>query len=114
MSFLRKNIYLIIIVGLIIFSYMIYHNNSNISKDKEIFQHKIDSLNQLIEIKNSEQVTLENQITKMKTEINYLNTNIYNMKQELNKSSKKYNEKINRVDKLSESELDSFFSSRYR
>lgn len=114
MSFLRKNIHLIVIIGVIIFSYMIYYNNPNLSKDKEVFQHKIDSLNQLIEIKNSEQVILENRIIKMKTEINYLNTNIYNMKQELNKSSKKYNEKINRVDKFSESELDSFFSGRYK
>ena len=47
-------------------------------------------------------------------EVETIDKNISKIKTDKDKTGKKYHEEINRVDKYSERELDSFFSNRYK
>jgi hypothetical protein len=53
-------------------------------------------------------------IQDIKKEVEQIDNNITKIKMDKTKIGKKYHEEINRVDKYSERELDSFFSNRYK
>jgi hypothetical protein len=63
---------------------------------------------------NKEQDILENKVEGINKEVMKIDENISNIKTNKSKIGKKYHEEINRVDRYSERELDSFFSNRYK
>ena len=75
---------------------------------------KLDSLTTLVNEINKEQDILESKIELIDEEVEKIDDNISKIKTNKIKTGKKYHEEINRVDKYTEPELDSFFSSRYK
>lgn len=77
-------------------------------------KQKIDSLNILINKMNEENKNLEYKIDEFQSQIIDIDNNIDKIKGQKTIIKEIYHEKINNVDKLSISELDSFFANRYK
>lgn len=75
---------------------------------------KLDSLTNVVNQINKEQDILESKIELIDEEVEKIDDNISKIKTNKVKTGKKYHEEINRVDKYTEPELDSFFSNRYK
>ena len=75
---------------------------------------KLDSLINVVNEINKEQDILESKVKLIDEEVEKIDDNISKIKTNKVNTGKKYHEKINRVDKYTEPELDSFFSSRYK
>jgi peptidoglycan hydrolase CwlO-like protein len=80
----------------------------------DVDRAKLDSLTNLVNQINKEQDSLENKVEDINKEVVKIDENISNIKANKTKIGKKYHEEINRVDRYSERELDSFFSDRYK
>jgi outer membrane murein-binding lipoprotein Lpp len=74
---------------------------------------KLDSLINVVNEINKEQDILESKVKLIDEEVEKIDDNISKIKTNKVNTGKKYHEKINRVDKYTEPELDSFFSNRY-
>lgn len=74
---------------------------------------KIDSLNNLIEEIHKDQLKLDSSIQGYNEKIDEVDNHIDKIKGQKTIIKEIYHEKINNVDKLSNPELDSFFSNRY-
>ena len=79
-----------------------------------IDRNKLDSLTNVVNEINKEQDILESKIELIDEEVEKIDDNISKVRTNKIKTGKKYHEEINRVDKYSEPELDSFFSNRYK
>ncbi len=102
-----------LLIGLLILYWgiVILSPNSTMSKvDKD----KLDSLTNVVNQINKEQEILENEIKVLTKEVDKIDDNISTIKTNKTKTGKKYHEEISRVDKYTESELDRFFSNRYK
>ena len=101
-----------VLVGLfIVYWVMTISNTSTMSTfDKA----KLDSLVNVVNEINKEQDILESKIEIIDEEVEKIDDNISKVRTNKIKTGKKYHEEINRVDKYSEPELDSFFSNRYK
>jgi hypothetical protein len=75
---------------------------------------KIDSLNVLILEMNKNQQILDDKIDGINEEIVEVDNDINKIKGQKTVVKEIYHEKINRVDNLTEPELDEFFSDRYK
>jgi hypothetical protein len=75
---------------------------------------KLDSLVNVVNEINKEQDILEIKVKLIDEEVEKIDDNISKVKTNKVKTGKKYHEEINRVDKYTEPELDSFFSNRYK
>jgi len=80
----------------------------------DVDRAKLDSLTNLVNQINKEQDILESKIELIDEEVEKIDDNISKIKTNKIKTGKKYHEEINRVDKYTEPELDSFFSNRYK
>jgi predicted nucleic acid-binding Zn-ribbon protein len=101
-----------VLVGLfIVYWVMTTLNKSTMST---IDRNKLDSLTNVVNEINKEQDILESKIELIDEEVEKIDENISRVKTNKVKTGKKYHEEINRVDKYTEPELDSFFSNRYK
>lgn len=75
---------------------------------------KLDSLNVSIKKIESQNEYLEGRITDFNAQIIEVDNNIQNIKGQKTIIKEYYHEKINNVDKLTDAELDSFFTNRYQ
>ena len=106
-------IILSIIVGIFLLYWIIFvltPLNTMNSDDKV----KIEMLNNKIDSLSKTQIILEQEVQNINKEVETIDKNISKIKTDKDKTGKKYHEKITRVDKYSERELDSFFSNRYK
>jgi peptidoglycan hydrolase CwlO-like protein len=101
-----------ILIGLFIVYWVM--TMSNTSTMSAIDKDKLDSLTNVVNEINKEQDILESKIELIDEEVEKIDNNISKIKTNKVKTGKKYHEEINRVDKYSEPELDSFFSNRYK
>jgi peptidoglycan hydrolase CwlO-like protein len=113
-NFIVKNYKTIlsVLVGLFIVYWVM--TISNTSTMNTIDKAKLDSLTNVVNEINKEQDILESKIELIDEEVEKIDDNISKVKTNKIKTGKKYHEEINRVDKYSEPELDSFFSNRYK
>ena len=101
-----------ILIGLFIVYWVM--TMSNTSTMSGIDKAKLDSLTNVVNEINKEQDILESKIELIDKEVEKIDDNISKVKTNKVKTGKKYHEEINRVDKYTEPELDSFFSNRYK
>ena len=101
-----------VLVGLFIVYWVM--TISNTSTMSTIDKNKLDSLTNVVNEINKEQDILESKIELIDEEVEKIDDNISKVRTNKIKTGKKYHEEINRVDKYSEPELDSFFSNRYK
>ena len=101
-----------VLVGLFIVYWVM--TTLNTSTMSTIDRNKLDSLTNVVNEINKEQDILESKIELIDEEVEKIDDNISKVKTNKIKTGKKYHEEINRVDKYSEPELDSFFSDRYK
>lgn len=99
--------------GLFILYYIIYFLTPNMKMSAEQVQ-KLDSLNVSIQKIESQNEYFEGRITDFNAQINQVDKNIQNIKGQKTIIKEYYHEKINNVDKLTDAELDSFFTNRYQ
>lgn len=101
-----------VLVGLFIVYWVM--TTLNTSTMSTIDRNKLDSLTNVVNEINKEQDILESKIELIDEEVEKIDENISMVKTNKVKTGKKYHEEINRVDKYTEPELDSFFSNRYK
>ena len=101
-----------VLVGLFIVYWVM--TTLNTSTMSTIDRNKLDSLTNVVNEINKEQDILESKIELIDEEVEKIDENISRVKTNKVKTGKKYHEEINRVDKYTEPELDSFFSNRYK
>jgi len=77
-------------------------------------KQQIDSLNVLIKNLHEDNLRLENKISDFNQEIENIDINIKGIKGQKTIVKEIYHEKISSVDKLTITELDSFFANRYK
>ena len=76
-------------------------------------KNQLDSLNIVIKQLHNDNLQLENKIQKFEFDIQEIDSNISRIKNQKTLIKEYYHEKINSVDKLTISEIDSFFTNRY-
>ena len=114
-NFFQKNYKTIIkvILGIVALYWLIYFMTPKDTMSKEDHK-KIDSLTNLVSSLQKEQDLIEGKIDLVNKEVDKIDNNVAKIKTQKSKVTVKYHEEINRVDKYSEPELDSFFSNRYK
>jgi prefoldin subunit 5 len=75
---------------------------------------KLDSLNVSINKLETQNEYLEGRISDFNAQINAVDNNIQNIKGQKTIIKEYYHEKISNIDKLTDAELDSFFTNRYQ
>jgi hypothetical protein len=75
---------------------------------------KLDSLNNSINNLETHNEYLEGRISDFNAQMNVVDNNILNIKGQKTIIKEYYHEKISNVDKLTDAELDSFFTNRYQ
>lgn len=78
------------------------------------YNKQIDSLKTLININNERQKLLYTRVQNLKDSIVYIDSQLVNNQNRLNKLKKEYDEKINNIGKYSVNELTEFFTNRYK
>jgi vacuolar-type H+-ATPase subunit I/STV1 len=114
-NFITKNYKTILLIlgGLFLLYWVIFVLTPGSTMSKED-KAKLDSLTNVVNQINKEQIILENKIESVNQEVDKIDNNISKIKTNKEKTGKKYHEEISRVDKYTEPELDSFFSNRYK
>lgn len=107
-----KTVLITLVTLLVIwFAFYMFKPNSTMTEgDKS----KIDSVNNIIEKKEKEQIIIEDKIGDINDKVENIDNNISKIKTNKEKTGKKYHEEIIRVDSYTEPELDSFFTNRYK
>ncbi len=114
-SFVTKNykIILAVLFGLFVLYWLMFVLTPKMNMSVEE-KAKIDSLNVLIMEMNKNQQILDDKIDGINEEIVEVDNDINKIKGQKTVVKEIYHEKINRVDNLTEPELDEFFSDRYK
>jgi hypothetical protein len=114
-SFVTKNykIILAVLFGLFVLYWLMFVLTPKMNMSVEE-KDKIDSLNVLILEMNKNQQILDDKIDGINEEIVEVDNDINKIKGQKTVVKEIYHEKINRVDNLTEPELDEFFSDRYK
>jgi len=114
LDFISKNYKTIVKVcfGLFILYYLIFFLTPNVKMSVEQSE-KLDSLNSSIDNLETHNEYLEGRISDFNAQINSVDESINNIKGQKTIIKEYYHEKINNVDKLTDAELDSFFTKRY-
>lgn len=114
MSFLKNNITSILFFSFIfsIIVWIFFIVTPSIEMSNESIK-KIDSLNKTILLIETEQHKIDSQLVKYNKEIDGIDENISNIKNEKTIIREIYHEKINSINTFNTTQLDSFFSSRY-
>tara|TARA_A100001035_G_scaffold275639_1_gene269350 strand:+ start:1414 stop:1797 length:384 start_codon:yes stop_codon:yes gene_type:complete len=111
LKWLRKNYPIFVIIGACIIVFQFFNEKENYVNEYnakiEALEKKVDSLHS----ENDELIfkidTLNGQITQLDKQIDLKNSRINNLKYEINT-------KVNAVDDFNDSELEKFFTDRYR
>jgi vacuolar-type H+-ATPase subunit I/STV1 len=114
-SFFSKNYktLLFLLFGLFLTYWVIFVITPSVTmSNKEKTQ--IDSLNVVIQGLHKENLKLDSTVLNLNNEIKLVDKQIEKLKNKKVTIKKEYHEKITRVDNYTESELDSFFSDRYK
>lgn len=115
LKFIENNYNLIIQIGiglfLIYWIVFVLTPKAGLSSEQE---KKLDSLNVSIKKLESHNQYLDGRITDFNAQINAVDGNIQNIKGQKTIIKEYYYEKISNVDKLTNAELDSFFTNRYQ
>jgi peptidoglycan hydrolase CwlO-like protein len=106
----KTTLVILLVLFLLYWVLFIVGPSSTMSKEDKA---KLDSLTNVVNKINEEQTILENKIETVNREVDKIDNNISKIKVNKEKTGKKYHEEINRVDKYTEPELDSFFTNRY-
>lgn len=109
-NIVKPFVFLILILLIVWSIYFIITPAFEINKDS---LKKIDSLNNTILLIEQEQHKIDSQLLKYNKEIDKIDDNISNIKNEKTIIREIYHEKINNVNTYNTNQLDSFFSSRY-
>lgn len=114
-NFLKSNYKTVLkgLFGLFVLYYIIFFLTPKVRMSAESKQ-QLDSLNVVINKLHQDNLKLENKISNFNKEIEEVDNNINNIKVEKTIIKEIYHEKISNVDKLTVSELDSFFANRYK
>jgi hypothetical protein len=114
-SFVTKNykIILAVLFGLFVLYWLMFVLTPKMNMSVEE-KAKIDSLNVLILEMNKNQQILDDKIDGINEEIVEVDKDIDKIKGQKTVVKEIYHEKINRVNTLTEPELDEFFSDRYK
>jgi hypothetical protein len=114
-SFVTKHykIILSVLFGLFVLYWLMFILTPKMNMSVEE-KAKIDSLNVLIMEMNKNQQILEDKIDGINEEIVEVDKDINKIKVQKTVVKEIYHEKINRVNTLTEPELDEFFSDRYK
>jgi len=114
-SFVTKNykIILAVLFGLFVLYWLMFVLTPKMNMSVEE-KAKIDSLNVLIMEMNKNQQILDDKIDGINEEIVEVDKDIDKIKGQKTVVKEIYHEKINRVNTLTEPELDEFFSDRYK
>ena len=114
-NFFTKNYKTIIkvVLGIVVLYWLIFFLTPK-NTMSQIDKAKLDSLTNIVNTLQKEQEVIESQIELVNQEVDKIDDNVAKIKTKKVKVVKEYHEEINRVDKYSEPELDSFFSNRYK
>lgn len=113
-NFLKSNYKTMIkiVFGLVIIYYLIFFLTPNVRMAASQKQ-QLDSLNVVIKQLHEDNQKLEEDINNFNEQIKEIDSHIGKIKGQKTIVKEIYHEKINRVDKLTVPELDSFFTDRY-
>lgn len=114
-EFLKSNFKTIIqiIFGFVIIYYLIFFLTPNV-KMAASQKQELDSLNVVIKQLHEDNLKLEDDITNFNEQIKEVDSHIDKIKGQKTIVKEIYHEKISNVDKLTITELDSFFANRYK
>lgn len=114
MKFIKRNLKTLITHGLLLglFYWLVFVLTPKLDMSNEDLQ-KIKSIDVKIDKLNENNNGIENRIDSIKNKIEKIDEDIHQVKLKKEIIREYYYEKINNVDKLTISELDSFFSKRY-
>ena len=114
LNFLKGNYKTLVklVFGIFILYYLIFFLTPRVQMAADE-KAKIDSLNTLIEEIHKDQLKLDSTIDGYNQKIDEVDDHIGKIKGQKTIVKEIYHEKINNVDKLSNPQLDSFFSNRY-
>ena len=100
------------IIILLLVGYIIYTNNKPVSDDS--FKQQIDSLNNKIDSLEEDQLRLDSLIAVYQDSVSILDTKIDSTKQKITEIRAYYGNKIKNISKYTPTQLDSFFTNRYK
>jgi len=103
------------LIGIVvtILGYLIY-NSHNVKTDIQLYHNHIDSLQQSIDSVEGVNKMLDNKLGKIDTNIHIINNEISQVEKNITIIKNQTNEKVNNIDKFSYSELEQFFTNRYK
>ena len=104
---------LLFLGGLFLLYWVIFVLTPRSTMSKEDMS-KLDSLTNVVNQINKEQIVLETKIESVNKEVDKIDNDISKIKTNKEKTGKKYHEEIIRVDMYTDPEIDSFFSNRYK
>ena len=109
MKILKNVILAILIIGV---GYNLFTNNG-IRTDVASYNHKIDSIQNIIDSVEKENVQLNGQIAHVNNEINKVEGNVTNVYKNINQIKNQTHEKVIAVNDYDVHDLIKFFSERY-
>ena len=101
---------LIVILGITVFN---LYNMRQIQTDVEGFNERIDNISKEIDSVQAMNTELDNLIESLHTELQLIDGDIDRVQNNITTIRRTTNEKVNRVDSLTISELQEFFTKRY-
>jgi len=107
----RRDFALIIIVGVVFYWFSAIFSPK--LEGMDTFKNKIDSIDNKIVFLREQQKQVDENISELKGEVLQVESIIGSVKNQKVIIKEYYENKINSVDKFTNDELDSFFSSRY-
>jgi len=107
----RRDFALIIIVGVVFYWFSTIFSPK--LEGMDTFKNKIDSIDNKIVFLREQQKQVDENISELKGEVLQVESIIGSVKNQKVIIKEYYENKINSVDKFTNDELDSFFSSRY-
>ena len=110
----KTNMILAAVILLLLGYIIVTSTTSNVSVKDPIYENKIDSLNRAIADYQKQQLVLDGKISKYELDIKKLDNEIDSTKQVIIDQRKYYGNKIKNAGKYTATELDTFFTNRYK
>ena len=110
----KTNMILAAVILLLLGYIIVTSTTSNVSVKDPIYENKIDSLNRAIADYQKQQLVLDGKISNYELDIKKLDNEIDSTKQVIIDQRKYYGNKIKNAGKYTASELDTFFTNRYK
>ncbi len=110
----KTNLILAAVILVLLGYIIVTSTTSDVSVKDPIYENKIDSLNRAITDYQKQQFVLDGRILKYELSIKKLDNEINSTKQVIIDQRKHYGNKIKNVGKYTATELDTFFTNRYK